>query len=182
MVVTALTMAFAFVCGCSPVLEQPSGSFMPKAQPLKSVLQAIYASKTLVYHGAYSHTTQKPLQLWSPADLQSLWRPRPPKMLSDLVTVRVKTNRDGSVRLDARGRPMRSWTGNKPKMRASQTYCPNFGKAVAKLAKYFLVSATRWDEPNSVFFSIQWLHNAILVFNASGIQWWFQSCHCVSTL
>ena len=132
MVVTALTMAFSYFCRCHPVLEQPLGSCMPKEEPLKSVLSAIGASKTLVYHGAYSHETQKPLQLWSPADLQSLTRPRPSNLSSDLVIIGVKTDKNGFVLYDSKGRPIKTWTGIKSKMSGSQTYSCSFGRAVAK--------------------------------------------------
>ena len=138
MVVTALTMLISYLCGCNPVLEQPMGSVMPLEEPLKSVLACIGASKFSVYHGAYSGESWKPLQLWSTADLQPLWRPRPPPRSSDLVTTAPKLNKDGSVQLDDRGRPIMSWTGNKPKMQASQTYCRAFGSAVAKLLQSWL--------------------------------------------
>ena len=141
MVVTALTMTVSFLCGCNPVLEQPMNSCMPREEPLKSVLSAIGAHKFAVYHGAYSFETWKQLQLWSTADLQPLVRPRPPPMSSDLVTVALKYNRDGSVQLDAKGRPKKIWTGNKPKMKASQTYCRAFGRAVAKLLQGWLKEA-----------------------------------------
>lgn len=108
-------------------------SVMPLEEPLKSVLAGIGAAKFSVFHGAYSGKSWKPLQLWSTADLHLLWRPRPPPMSSDLVTTAVKVNSDGSVQFDDMGRPKLSWTGNKPKMQASQTYCGPFGRAVAKL-------------------------------------------------
>ena len=140
MVVTALTMAFSFLCGCNPVLEQPNGSAMPLEDPLKSVLLAIGASKSLIWHGAYSLETQKPLQLWSPADLQSLVRKRPSHLVSDLVIKGVKLNKDGSVAYNAKGQPIRNWTGNKKKMSASQTYCHAFGNAVAKKLQQWLLA------------------------------------------
>ena len=37
MVVTSLMMALSWLCDNAPVLEQPSGSCMPKAEPLKGV-------------------------------------------------------------------------------------------------------------------------------------------------
>ena len=44
-VVTALAMMFAHFCGCSPVLEQPTTSCMPKAEPLQAVLHGIGSKK-----------------------------------------------------------------------------------------------------------------------------------------
>ena len=138
MVVTALTMAFSFLCGCNPVLEQPLGSVMPKEEPLKFVLQAIGASKWVIYHGAYSAESRKPLQFWSPADLSSLVRPCPSHLHSDLTIRGVKRNRDGSIQYDAKGRPKKSWTGNRSKLKASQTYCEAFARQVAALVLEWL--------------------------------------------
>jgi len=125
-VVSGLTMTFAFFCGNSPVLEQPAGSCMPKAEPLKSVLEGMSASKHIIWHGAYSHTTPKPLQLWSPQHLGSLVRPRPRHLKSDLVKRGTKRTSDGVVK---------TYSGAKDLLRGSQTYCPPFARAMGTLAQ-----------------------------------------------
>jgi len=125
-VVTGLTMTFAFLCGCSPVLEQPTSSCMPQAEPTKSVLACIGASKTVIWHGAYSGTTPKPLQLWSTRDLRSLRRPRPHHLKSDLVAKGTKRTSTGVVKS--------TYSGTN-KLKGSQTYCKAFGRAVGQLAR-----------------------------------------------
>ena len=120
-------MTFAFFCGCSPVLEQPTSSSMPKAEPTKSVLVGIAASKNVIWHGAYSHTTPKPLQVWSPRDLSALVLPRPRDLVSDLVKKGTKHTADGQVKS--------TYTGTRNKLKASQSYCRAFGSAVATLAR-----------------------------------------------
>ena len=123
-VVTALTMTLSYFCGCSPVLEQPISSTMPRLEPLKSVLTGIVAHKTVVWHGAYSGTSPKCLQLWSPRDLSDLVRPRP-QLLSGNLVVTKKRMVDGRIKS--------SYTGVKDKLKASQTYCKAFGSAVAAM-------------------------------------------------
>ena len=131
LVVTALTMTFSYFCGCSPVLEQPVSSCMPKAEPMQSVLEGIAASSHIIWHGAYSRTTPKPLQVWSFQDLSTLQRPRPRHLVSDLSKKGTKRNTDGSL--------VTTYTGNKDKLKASQSYCRAFGKAVATLARTWVV-------------------------------------------
>ena len=123
-VVTALTMTLSYFCGCSPVLEQPISSTMPRLEPLKSVLAGIAAHKTVVWHGAYSGTSPKCLQLWSPRDLGDLVRPRPQLLSSNLVVTKKRM---------VDGRMKSSYTGMKDKLKDSQTYCKAFGSAVATL-------------------------------------------------
>ena len=78
MVVTSLVMAVGYWSGCNPVLEQPSGSVMPRCEPLHSVLTFIGASKHTCWLGAFGGESPKPLQLLSPRDLSQLERGRPP--------------------------------------------------------------------------------------------------------
>ena len=130
MVVTALTMTFAYLCGCSPALEQPVTSCMPHAEPMKSVLGGIAASKYVIWHGAYSRTSPKPLQVWSPRDLSTLVRPRPVDLTSDLVKIGKKRTIDGQLKS--------TYTGSRDKLKASQAYCKAFGMAVATLARTFV--------------------------------------------
>jgi hypothetical protein len=99
---------------------------MPKVEPLKSVLACVEASKEVIWHGAYSGTTPKPLQLWSPRDLSSLVRPRPRNLESDLVKKGTKRTADGELK--------NTYSGTKDKLRASQTYCQQFGRAMGRLA------------------------------------------------
>jgi len=119
-------MTFSFFCGNSPVLEQPTTSCMPKAEPMKSVLAGMAASKAVIWHGAYSGTTPKPLQLWSPRDLRPLVRPRPRHLKSDLVKKGTKRTSDGVVK--------DTYSGTKD-LKASQTYCQQFGRAIGTLAR-----------------------------------------------
>ena len=114
---TALTMMLAHFCGCTPVLEQPTSSVLPRLEPLNAVLNCIGAKKTIVWHGAYTGgTSPKPLQLWGPTDLSALTRPRPKHLHSDLV-------RRGQTRTK------KTFTGTKA-LKGSQTYCMAFAKAV----------------------------------------------------
>ena len=140
MVVTSLTMTIAHFCGCSPLLEQPTGSSMPKAEPLKSVLCGIGAKKTVIWHGAYSGQTPKPLQIWSPRDLYALVKPRPNNLVANLVINGTKRMNDGSE--------VKTYTGAK-NMKASQTYCAAFGEAVASLARTW-VNWCQWLRPRSI--------------------------------
>ena len=122
-VVTALAMLFAFFCDSSPVLEQPTTSVMPKLDVMHCVLTTIGSRKTLVWHGAYSGTSPKPLQLWSHHDLSMVARNKPRGLTGTLHTSVIKPS--GKV----------VYSGNKKALKASQAYCLAFGKAVASVAK-----------------------------------------------
>lgn len=100
---------------------------MPKADPTKSVLAGMGASKHIIWHGAYGGTTPKPLQVWSPQDLRPLVRRRPLNLASDLVLKGTKRTSDGVEK--------HTYTGTKGKLKASQTYCNQFGRAVGTLAR-----------------------------------------------
>jgi len=123
-------MLFAHLCGCNDFLEQPSGSVMPKLQPLKGVLQCIKAKKRTIWHGAYDGTNPKPLQIWSPNDLSALVRPRPKHLVSKLI--RYGTKRTAS------GEKKKTYSGEKTHLKRSQTYCKAFGEQVASLVKALL--------------------------------------------
>ena len=97
---------------------------MPKAEPLKSTLSGIGARRVVIWHGAYSGKTPKPLQLWSPRDLSALVRPRPKNLVDPLVKEGTKRMKDGSH--------ARTYSGTR-ELKASQAYCAAFGKAVASL-------------------------------------------------
>ena len=90
-----MAMLFAHLCGCSPVLEQPTSSVLPKLEPLKNVLEFIGSKKVVVWHGAYGGESHKPLQLWSPRDLSSLVKPKPKNLVSDLVEYGFKVCSNG---------------------------------------------------------------------------------------
>ena len=111
LVVTALAMLFAFLCDSSPALEQPASSVMPKMEPMKSVLTSIGAKKAIVWHGAYSGTSPKPLQLWSHQDLRDVARKKPRGIRDTLVSCEVKHS--GKI----------AYSGRKKELKASQTYC-----------------------------------------------------------
>ena len=70
-------MAVGHWSGCHPVLEQPSGSDMPKCEPLKSVLACVGAIKHVCWLGSFGGESPKPLQIWSSKDLSQLQRGRP---------------------------------------------------------------------------------------------------------
>ena len=103
---------------------------MPKLQPLHGVLQCIEAKKHTIWHGAYDHINPKPLQIWSPNDLSALVRPRPTLLVSKLIKY-------GTKRL-ASGESKKTYSGEKTKLKRSQTYCKAFGEQVAKLVKAWL--------------------------------------------
>ena len=133
---TALTMMLAHFCGCTPVLEQPTSSVLPRLEPLNAVLNCIGAKKTIVWHGAYTGgTSPKPLQLWGPTGLSALTRRRPKHLHSDLV-------RYGQTRTK------KTYTGTKA-LKGSQTYCMAFAKAVASLATMWVTETG----PSRVFAS-----------------------------
>jgi len=122
-------MLFAQLCGCSPCLEQPTTSSMPKLQPLRAVLEAIGSGKAIIWHGAYSGKAPKPLQVWSTRDLKALVKLKPHNLVSDLVEKGTKRTSTGCIK--------KTYTGTKA-LKASQTYCLRFGKQVAALAKSWL--------------------------------------------
>ena len=130
MVVTALAIAFAYLCGCNPVLEQPTTSVLPKLEPLQSVLKSIGSTRVVIWHGAYSLESPKPLQLWSHRDLRTLQKPKPQNLVSDLVHYECKILSNGGTKT--------SYSGQRNALKASQTYCKPFGKAVASLVKSWL--------------------------------------------
>jgi len=130
-------MMFAHLCGCSPALEQPTTSSMPKLQPLQAVLQGIDAKKEVIWHGAYSGKCPKPLQVWSPRDLSALVRPRPTNLASNLVKTGTKRMSTGETK--------GTYTGTKA-LKASQTYCKPFAKEVASLAKAWVTEAVTVSE------------------------------------
>ena len=107
-------MTFAHLCGCSHVLEQPCGSCMPKAEPLKSVLAGVATTKHIICHGAYSGKSPKPLQRWSLQDLRARAKQRPWGLVSDLVHKDTKCMADGSLK--------DTYSGIKHKIQDSQTY------------------------------------------------------------
>ena len=142
MVVTALAIAFAYLCGCSPILEQPTTSVLPKLEPLQSVLKSIGCTREVIWHGAYGGTSPKPLQLWSTRNLRALVRPKPTNLVSDLITYKKKT---------VKGKEKNTYSGKKVLLKASQCYCKPFGKAVALLAKSWLAEAdsSEWSQVRS---------------------------------
>ena len=122
MVVTSLVMAIGHWSGVNPVLEAPTTSAMPRAEPLCSVLQFINASKHVVWLGAFSGESPKPLQIWSRQDLSALQHGRPSShRFSKLCNTKGK-----------------SYSGNRKALHRSQAYTREFGKAVAGVVKHWL--------------------------------------------
>ena len=104
-------MFVAFLSLLKPVLEQPSGSVMPKAEPLRSVLAFIGADKVTCWHGAFGGESAKPLQLWSPAheDLKVLRRKKPSTGLKMLVA-------------EDKSQGVRKYSGVRKMLKDSQAY------------------------------------------------------------
>lgn len=107
-------MAFAYLCGCSPCLEQPTTSSLPKLQPLRGVLESTASKKAVIWHGAYSGKAPKPLQVWSPRDLRVPVKPKPIGLVSDLWEPGTKRTSTGEIK--------QTYSGTKA-LKASQTYC-----------------------------------------------------------
>ena len=119
MVVTSLAMAIGHWRGANPVLEQPITYVMPRAEPLRSVLRSINASKHVVWHGAFSGESPKPLQIWSSKDLSALQRGRP-------LFRRFKQLCQSNGK---------SYSGHRKAFKRSQTYTHEFGRAVVGVVK-----------------------------------------------
>ena len=104
------------------MLEQPITSAMLRAEPLSSVLRSINGSKHVVWHGAFSGESPKPLQIWSCQDLSAMQRGSPfARRFKKLVQTKGK-----------------SYTGIRKALKGSQTYTRGFGRAVAGVVKQWL--------------------------------------------
>ena len=97
-------------------------------EPLQSVLKFARCKRHHIWHGAYGGTSPKGLQLWSFRDLSALARPKPTHFVSNLCKLGVKM---------VDGKEKKTYSGTKA-LKASQSYCKPFGKAVALLAKSWL--------------------------------------------
>ena len=99
------------------VLEQPLGSVMPLAQPMKCTLAFTGADKHVTWHGAFGGASPKPLQLWSTnPGFKAMQRKKPTKKNGKL------TKQTG-----------KSFTGNKAALKQSQVYSHEFGLAVGNI-------------------------------------------------
>ena len=116
--VTALGIFIGVVCGLLCVLEQPVSSVMPRTPSLQSVFAFFGFNRQVVWMGAFSGPSPKPLQLWHPPslDLSRLGRPKPIGLDAGLVV----QGDDGS------------WTGVKDRLEISEHYTFEFGCAVAQ--------------------------------------------------
>ena len=116
--ITAIGIFLAALCGLLPVLEQPSSSVMPRTPSLRNVFEFFGFYRQVVWMGAFSGPSPKPLQLWHlpSLDLCRLGRPKPTGLDAGLV---VQGN-DGS------------WTGVKDRLEISEHYTFEFGCAVAE--------------------------------------------------
>ena len=132
-------MFVAFFSQLVPVLEQPSGSVMPKAEPLRSVLAYIGARKVTCWHGAFGGESAKPLQLWSPAheDLKVLWRKKPTTGMRTLVS----TDKSKGVR---------RYSGVHRMLKGSQAY------SSLHLLKYDMIFACRLPFRRFPWICCQW--------------------------
>ena len=117
--VTAMMMFFSFLLDCIPVLEQPTGSVLPKLPSLRNVLWFFDFKKTVTYMGSFAGPTSKPLQIWHPSSgpgslFTAIARPRP----------------DGLDNLASSGQSWdgsHTYTGNKEMLIESEHYTPEFG-------------------------------------------------------
>ena len=75
--VTAMMMFFSFLLDCIPVLEQPTGSVLPKLPSLRNVLWFFDFKKTVTYMGSFAGPTSKPLQIWHPSSGAPYLQPLP---------------------------------------------------------------------------------------------------------
>ncbi|CAL1136356.1 unnamed protein product [Cladocopium goreaui] len=123
--VTAMMMFFSFLLDCIPVLEQPTGSVLPKLPSLRNVLWFFDFKKTVTYMGSFAGPTSKPLQIWHPSSgpgslFAAIARPRP----------------DGLDNLASSGQSWdgsHTYTGNKEMLIESEHYTPEFGACVAQI-------------------------------------------------
>lgn len=123
--VTAMMMFFSFLLDCIPVLEQPTGSVLPKLPSLRNVLWFFDFKKTVTYMGSFAGPTSKPLQIWHPSSgpgslFAAIARPRP----------------DGLDNLASSGQSWdgsHTYTGNKEMLIQSEHYTPEFGACVAQI-------------------------------------------------
>ena len=124
---------FSFMLGCIPVLEQPTGSVLPKLPSLRRVLWFFDFKKTVTYVGSYAGPTCKPLQIWHPSSgpgslFEAIARPRPDG-LDNLASSGQSS--DGS---------RDTYTGNKEMLAESEHYTPEFGACVAEIYQQIRVS------------------------------------------
>ena len=125
--VTAMMIFFSFLLGCIPVLEQPTGSVLPKLPSLRNVFFFFQFEKTVTYMGSFNGPTMKPLQIWHPSTQPGscfalLARPRPNGLANNLAS--SGDSWDGS------------YTGNnKQLLSESEHYTPEFGACVASIFK-----------------------------------------------
>jgi hypothetical protein len=120
MALTALLFMLAHVIQNMAILEQPLGSSMPRAPPLCNVLEFIKARKVVTWHSAFGAISAKPLQLWS----------------NNLAAMRLRRARPHSTNLKTLARKHEDvkYSGKPIRMKKSQAYTPEFGKAVAEMA------------------------------------------------
>jgi hypothetical protein len=85
--VTALGIFLGALCGLLSILEQPTSSVMPRTPSLQNVFAFFNFHRQVVWMGAYSGPSPKPLQLWHPPslDLSRLGRPKPIGLDAGLV-------------------------------------------------------------------------------------------------
>ena len=126
--VTAMMIFFSFLLGCIPVLEQPTGSVLPKLPSLRNVFCFFQFEKTVTYMGSFNGPTMKPLQIWHPSTQPGncftlLARPRPHGLGNNLAS--SGESWDGS----------HSYTGKKQLLSESEHYTPEFGACVASIFK-----------------------------------------------
>jgi hypothetical protein len=121
MQVTSLQIFFSRLVKAEAILEQPSGSCLPKLQPLASVLAFLETIKTTTWLGSFGADHPKPLQLWHTNNIfKQLKRPKPQS-----CTTRLCTRINGKFR------------GRGNEMKQSQIYPDSFCEAVASLTLKF---------------------------------------------
>ena len=117
--VTALLMLIASVIGCEVLFEQSQLSCMPKAAPMKTVLQHISAERQSIMHAAYGANTKKHMAFYSTAST---------------ITMHIKRKAAKDKNYDSLvTRSGRKFTGRGGSLRKSENYSALLGREVAKL-------------------------------------------------
>ena len=122
MVLTSILWLLGHLLDCSCCLEQPSGSVMPQAPPLSTVLSFVQAQRVVTWHCAFGAPSAKPLQLWSNNPVVQTLRRKKPKGLK-LKPLATRDDSGGTLKFSGVG----------SRMKGSECYTAEFGKAVAEV-------------------------------------------------
>ena len=120
MILTSTLWLLGHLLDCVCCLEQPLGSVMPQAPPLSTVLSFVQAERVVTWHSAFGAPSAKPLQLWSNNPVvQTLRRKKPTGVKLEPLATRGSSSGEG-------------FSGVRDRMKGSECYTAEFGKAVAE--------------------------------------------------